>query len=274
VIFSLANVSVHRSGRVILDAVELTLEPGKIIVVVGPNGAGKTTLLKILCGEINPDQGQVALDGRRLSDWPSSELAEVRAVLPQTSTLAFPFTVYEVAALGMISNPASFNARQRATLPSEMLRQVGLEGLAKRFYQTLSGGEQQRVQMARVLCQVPEANDGSRARWLFLDEPTSNLDISHQFAILQIARARAHAGGGVFTILHDLNMAALFADRLIVLSEGRVAADGTPSEVLTNEMIEEVFKVPLRVGVVPSPRTAPFVLPHSAVENMRLDEEP
>ena len=264
-IFTASNLAVVRSGRFILQVVELQLEPGKLVAVIGPNGAGKTTLMKVLCGEIGPDDGGVKFGGHPLAQWNESELAKRRAVLPQSSALAFPFTVYEVAALGLTSNALQFARDARLALPLQMLRHVGLDDHADRFYQTLSGGEQQRVQLARVLCQVPQAYAGNRANWLLLDEPTSNLDIRHQFAILEIARAHARAGGGVLAILHDLNMAALFADRLIVLSEGRIVADGAPITVLTDDLIEEVFRVPLRVGVAPPAQGAPFVLPHSAV---------
>lgn len=218
----------------------------------------------MLCGELAPDGGAVRLDGRLLAHWDAAELAAVRGVLSQSTVLAFPFTVYEVVALGARSSGRRLDAAARRRLPMRMLARVGLEACADRFYSTLSGGEQQRVQLARVLCQVPEPRSLGQAHWLFLDEPTANLDIRHQIAILQLAHDFAREGGGVLAVLHDLNLAALYADRLIVVSEGRIAADGAPAAVLDDRLMASVFAAPLKVNVAPRDGT-PFVLPHSIV---------
>jgi iron complex transport system ATP-binding protein len=152
--------------------------------------------------------------------------------------------------------------RDLETLPDRALETVDLAGFAGRHYQELSGGEQQRVQLARVLCQVWEPVLDGRPRFLFLDEPVSSLDIKHQLVIMDVARDYARRGGGIIAVLHDLNLTAMYADRMMMLHEGRVAAFGAPADLLTDDLIENVFDCRLRVGVAPSGRT-PFVLPQS-----------
>lgn len=259
--FELRDVWVSYGSRAILRGVSASIEPGRLTVLAGPNGAGKSTLLKVLTGEAKPHAGEAFLDGQPVSLMRPAALAGRRAVLPQSSALAFPFTVLEVVRLGLEAR-AGVSPATRASAPVAALERVDLAGFGGRHYQQLSGGEQQRVHLARVLCQIgPPVVDGV-ARFLFLDEPTSSLDIRHQIATLEIARDFARAGGGVFAILHDLNLAAAFADRLIVLNHGEIRADGHPREVLTDALVEDVFGVPLYVGR-PPPDGAPYVLPHS-----------
>ena len=255
------GISVRLGGRDILDAIEIELGAGELTVIVGPNGAGKTTLMRVLVGDLVPSAGAVRFEGRLLGDWREGDLAARRAVLPQASQLAFPFTVHEVVQLG--SRVAGTG--RAADRIAETLDQVGLTGYGPRFYQQLSGGEQQRVHLARVLCQIRHPVVDGEPRWLFLDEPTSNLDIHHQFQVLRLARSHAAGGGGAVAILHDLNMASLFADRMVVVSDGRIVADGPPAVVLTDALLFQVFGVRLQVNAAPQ-TGAPFVLPHSAME--------
>jgi iron complex transport system ATP-binding protein len=210
--FVAQNASVIRDGRALVADVDLALRPGVFTVVIGPNGAGKSTLLKALSGEIPPDRGQVFCHERPLARLSAVELAADRAVLPQSTTLSFPFTALEVVRMGAIANGSLDPTRAaRAALV-----RVGLEGFEARPCRALSGGEQQRVQFARALAQVPLPVEHGRARALFLDEPTSSLDIGHQIGVLEIARDFARRGGAVLAILHDLNLAAEFADHLVV----------------------------------------------------------
>ena len=254
------NASVSFGRSVVLHPLSLTLETGRLTVVVGPNGAGKSTLLKLLTGELKPTSGEALLDARPLAGFRPEELAGRRAVLPQTSQLAFPFYVLEVVQLGFTSS--RIPQEDRDALASEALDRVDLLRHAGRFYHQLSGGEQQRVQLARVLCQLSGAGTGNGPQYLLLDEPTSSLDIKHQLEILGIASSHADAGTGVLAILHDLNIASLFADRIIVMRDGRCLADGSPSETLTDEVIREAFDVSLKVNRIPS-GTGPFVLPQT-----------
>lgn len=258
----LEDVSVDLSRRRIVSGVGFVAPAGRVTAIVGPNGSGKTTLMKAMSGEL-PYGGSVTFAGREVSTMKPWEMAAHRAVLPQATSLSFPFTVREIVRLGLTSGRSGVDAASVDMLPDEALERVDLAGFAGRFYQELSGGEQQRVQLARVLCQVWQPVLDDRPRFLFLDEPVSSLDIRHQLVIMNIAREFADAGGGVVAILHDLNLTAMFADRIVMMHEGRAEACGTPAEVLVDERISRVFECSLRVGVTP-PAGAPFVLPQSA----------
>lgn len=251
-------LSFIRAGRRLVDSVDLELTPGQMTVVIGPNGAGKSTLLKLMTGELSPDEGSVSVDGRAATAFSARELAERRAVLPQSLALSFPFTALEIVRMGAIAYGSLTPDRDaRAALV-----RVGLGGFEGRAYQALSGGEQQRVQFARVLAQVPQAVEEGRAKALFLDEPTSSLDLGHQIAVLDIARDFARAGGAVLAILHDLNLAAEYADRLVVMNRGRVVAEGAPADTLSDDIVTQVYGIAGAVGRTP-PAHIPFVLPQA-----------
>jgi iron complex transport system ATP-binding protein len=256
-----SRISVSIGGRAILEGVDFAARPGEVTIIVGPNGSGKTTLLKTLCGDY-AYSGTVRLGGRDLKALTPPQAASLRAVLPQSTTLSFPFTVREVVALGLTAGRPGVPPSHYRRLPEEALARVDLADFAGRFYGELSGGEQQRVQLARVLCQVWAPVLEDTPRFLFLDEPVSSLDVKHQLLIMDVARRFAEAGGGVIAILHDLNLAAMYADSLYALKSGRVVAHGRPAEVLTDGLVETVFDCPLRVGVVPAPEI-PYVLPQS-----------
>ncbi|MER8386311.1 heme ABC transporter ATP-binding protein [Mesorhizobium sp. M1428] len=256
------DVSVAIGGKHIVANVDFEARPGEIAAIVGPNGSGKTTFLRALSGDLGYS-GEVTINGRNLSAMKPVEAATLRAVLPQATTLSFPFTVREIVRLGLVGGRSGALSGEDQRLPERALARVDLNGFAGRFYQELSGGEQQRVQLARVLCQVwAPALDG-KPRYLFLDEPVSSLDIKHQLIIMDIARDFARRGGGVVAILHDLNLTAMYADRIFVMHRGRLAATGSPQQVLSDELIEKVFDCRVKVSVLPA-ANMPFVLPQSA----------
>lgn len=256
------DISVRIGRKVIVSGVTLTAVAGQVTAIVGPNGSGKTTLLRAISGDLG-HEGMLSLNGRPIAGMRPWEAAGMRAVLPQSTALAFPFTVREVVALGLTAGHAGVDRGELDLLPDMALERVDLSGFSGRFYQELSGGEQQRVQLARVLCQVWQPVLDGQPRWLLLDEPVSSLDIRHQIIIMDIARDFALGGGGVVAVLHDLNLTAMYADRIAAMNKGRLAACGTPAEVLTDELISTVFECPLGVGRVPPPGV-PFVLPQSA----------
>jgi iron complex transport system ATP-binding protein len=251
------HIEVRLGQRSVLADLDFEAAPGELTAIIGPNGSGKTTLLRALSGELAAT-GEVRLNGRDIRALKPWQLAERRAVLPQATALAFPFTVREVVGLGL----GAGRRQGDAALAARALARVDLGDFGGRLYQDLSGGEQQRVQLARVLCQVWSPVIDREPRWLLLDEPVSSLDIRHQLLVMGIARDFARAGGGVIAILHDLNLAALFADRVVLMGEGRIAAAGPPAEVLDDEPLSTVFGCTLRVGVPPA-GGIPFVLPHA-----------
>ncbi|MFB9947666.1 heme ABC transporter ATP-binding protein [Rhizobium puerariae] len=252
------HITVTRAGRKLIDNVGIDLEPGRFTVIIGPNGAGKSTLMKVLSGEMKPDTGFVSYYGTSIDLCRPADLARRRAVLPQATQLAFPFTALEIARMGAVAQ----GALDPADEARKALARVGLRGFESRPYPSLSGGEQQRVQFARALAQVPLPVVDGAPRALFLDEPTASLDLGHQISVLEIARDFASAGGIVLAILHDLNLAAEFADHLVVLNHGRVVAEGACAETVNDEIIASVYGIAGAVGRLPAAHI-PYVLPQS-----------
>ena len=230
------KLSVRRGGATVLKGVDLALQPGEVLGVLGPNGAGKSTLLGALCGELEPSIGCVTLDERALGAWPGQERARRLAVLPQSSTLSFAFPVAEVVAMGRL--PHDTGRVRDAEIVDAALRAADAEHLRGRSYLALSGGERQRVHLARVLAQLWP---GGAGQVLLLDEPTSALDPLHQHTTLQAVRDFAGQGAAVLVILHDLNLAARYCDRILLLQDGRSHIFGSPEEVLQAAPLRAVF---------------------------------
>ncbi|WP_340119547.1 heme ABC transporter ATP-binding protein [Pelagibius sp. 7325] len=256
------DIHVRFGAAEVLRGPSLAVAPGEVVAVLGPNGAGKSTLLAVLAGTLRPQQGEAALEGRALADWPPRALALRRAVLPQHSELAFGFPVLEVVLLGRSPHAGASSRADDLAIAVACLAEAEVSHLAHRLYTTLSGGERQRVQLARVLAQIDfaQTDGGDRPRYLLLDEPTSSLDLAHQHATLKTARRAAQRGIGVLAILHDLNLAAMYADRLVVLSRGSLAAEGTPVDVLTEDLVRGTFDLPVHITRHPT-RGCPQVVP-------------
>lgn len=230
-----------------IDRVSLSIEPGSLTAVLGPNGAGKTTLLLAMTGGTTPSTGTVRLDGKPLAAYGSRELARRRAVLHQFSRLSFNFSVREVVEMGRYVHERREDHDHDASIVEDAFAAADIQPLAKRQFLTLSGGERQRVQLARALAQIWPAPEQESPAYLFLDEPTSNLDLAHQHRTLKIARDFARRGLGVCAILHDLNLALHYADRVALLERGRLVAEGPTAETLTPERVEAVFSVRARL---------------------------
>ncbi len=259
----LRDVHLQVRGVPLLSGISLSVQPGELVVVLGPNGAGKSTLLRVLSGDLLPTAGRVVVAGKPLADWERLALARRRAVLTQGARLDFGFTVFEVALLGRSPHIRAAETLRDREIARLALRETGTEHLAERSYPTLSGGERQRVQLARALAQIWEALPvGERA--LLLDEPTAALDPVHQHGTLQAARRFAVAGTAVLAVLHDLNLAAQYADRLLVMESGRLVAEGTPQQVLNSALLRTVYG--LDALVIPHPRLdCPLVVPLGVV---------
>lgn len=249
------DIHVHLGRSHVLQGVSVAAQAGQLTAIVGPNGSGKTTLMRALTGEL-PCRGRVTLDGHDIATLSPEALARRRGVLPQAAALSFPFTVTEVVRIGLEAR----GERADALVPAA-LAAVGLPGFSGRLYQELSGGEQQRVQLARVLAQVWQPVDAGGPRWLLLDEPVSSLDIAHQLTVMRLAADYARRGGGVVAVMHDLNLTALFADRVILMQKGQAVAQGTPAAVLTDVTLSHAYGCALRVNAVP--QTGIWILPHA-----------
>jgi iron complex transport system ATP-binding protein len=259
------GVGVTIDGARLLDDVSVAVEPGEIVAVAGPNGAGKSTLMGVLAGDRAPSEGSATLDDQVVGEWPKAELARRRAVMSTDRAVAFAFTAREVAMLGRMPLHGGDPDEADDSIVDGLLAAVDCAGLADRVYATLSTGERQRVSLARAVAQVtdaPGADDGV-ARYLLLDEPTSSLDPAHQHTAMRLIRRTADAGRGVLAIVHDLNLAAAYADRVVLMHETRVMASGTPTEVLRADLLESVFDIPMLV--IPHPQLShPLVIaePH------------
>lgn len=258
------NLNIHLGRKHIVKNVSFEARPGAVTAIIGQNGSGKTTLLRALSGEF-PGTNTVSINGMNLSKMSELDLAKIRAVLPQSTNLTFPFTVHEVVKLGAINGP-KLTKDWKSDLTNRALKAVGLGDYGNRFFQELSGGEQQRVQMARVLAQVWEPEVGGAPHWLYLDEPVSSLDLKHQISIMNIARDFANQGGGVIAVMHDLNLTAMYADKVYVMQHGNALANGPIDAVLTNQILSKAYECQFEVSTVPVDNR-PFVLPHSVIIN-------
>ncbi|AFH65359.1 ABC transporter ATP-binding protein [Paenibacillus caseinilyticus] len=232
-------------ARIVLREIDLEVQPGEWLGILGPNGSGKSTLLHLLSGVEAPDQGSIELDGQPLAGYSRKALARLLAVLPQDALPPLGFTVREIVEMGRYpyQNWLGDEREDRSALVERILSWLKLEELQERTVDALSGGERQRVALGRALAQEP--------RLLLLDEPTTFLDIGYQLEMLErIDRWKEENGMTVVSVLHDLNLASMFCDRLLLLQEGRIRAIGTPEQVLQPAGLEEVYG------------TRPYVLPH------------
>lgn len=239
------NISITLGSRAVVNGLSFQAEPGKLTAIIGPNGSGKTTTMKAISGERKFD-GQIRFNSRDLRAMSAKELALSRAVLAQTISLGFPFLVREVLDMGIVAGD-THDAAQARRVMARALEAVDLKGFESRVATHLSGGEQARLHMARVLCQIPDAVRDGKPHWLFLDEPVASLDIKHQLAIMRLARDFASRGGGVIAVMHDLNLTSMFADHVVMLKAGRLHAAGAPEEVFTEAALEAVYGCRLSV---------------------------
>jgi iron complex transport system ATP-binding protein len=244
-----SGISVLAGQRRLLDGADLCVRPGRVTALIGPNGAGKSTLISVLAGERRPDEGDVRFDDAPLGSMAPLRLARRRAVLLQDSALDFAFTAEEVIELGRLPHSGDEAQLFDARAISEAARLAGVAPFLSRSYQTLSGGEKQRVQFARAIAQIwrPEGDARGESRYLILDEPTSALDLRHQRLVLDVARLLADRGVGVLAAIHDLNLASAYADDVALLKNGRVIASGEADEVFTAPALGACFDVEVEV---------------------------
>jgi iron complex transport system ATP-binding protein len=237
---ALTNLSVKRGPRLAVVDVTLNFDRGQFVAVVGPNGSGKTTLLATIAGDIQPSSGTVEVDGRPIHGASPAEAAQIRSFLGQEHRSIAGFDVATVVGFGAFVSDGISEPEERIR---RAMNRTGVTDIADRRHDELSGGEQRRVAIARVLCQS--------APLMLLDEPTDSLDLGHANSVMSIARDEADAGNTVITTSHDLNIAARYATVMVLLDRGRVAAVGSPADVLQAERVSAVYQTPVRV--IPHP---------------------
>ncbi|HEX6134318.1 MAG TPA: heme ABC transporter ATP-binding protein [Longimicrobiales bacterium] len=238
-----------------VDGVDLHVHESEIVALLGPNGSGKSTLLRLLVGALRPDSGAVALWSRPLREWKREAVARRVGVVAQLEELAFPLTTREMVAMGRYPHLGAWRregAADAAAIDRAMQR-CGISELARRSVLELSGGERQRVRVARALAQEPRA--------LLLDEPTASLDIAHEMSLFELLAELRADGVTVVVVTHNINVAARYADRLVLLHRGRTAATGTPADVLTRATVEEVYDWPVMIRTEDG---APQIIPRRA----------
>jgi len=240
-----SDISFSNQGRQILRPMTLSFQQPEFVAILGPNGAGKSTLLQMLAGLFAPTTGSIIFNKRPVSQWKTTELARQRSFLHQQNNISGSFTVAEILEMGRYPyfdlNPS---AGDNALVENSIL-ELGLTQKRQQIYQTLSGGEQQRIQFARTLLQLQETDRPDlNNKVMFLDEPLNNLDLQYQYALMQQAREKiTHLGGTVIAVLHDINMAYQFADRVIILKNGNLVVDDTTEQALNPEVLSSIFEV-------------------------------
>jgi iron complex transport system ATP-binding protein len=235
----LNKVSYTAGKKVLLNNINLEVKKGEFLAIIGANGAGKSTLMKLLSGDNRAHTGQIWFNEHPINNLSSAGLATKRAVLSQHNTVSVSFSVEEIIMMGRYPHFEIRPKTEDIEIVKTVMVETGVKHLGGRDYSTLSGGEQQRVQLARVIAQIYNVEGA----YLFLDEPTNGLDLLYQQQILTIARQLADRGYGVVAILHDINFASRYADRVLILKEGKMLALGTPNEVINTHNVQEAFQV-------------------------------
>jgi iron complex transport system ATP-binding protein len=251
------NITINYGQREAVAGISLRAQPREMIAVIGPNGSGKSTLLRALNGSLAPLRGEIVLDGQSLQSYARRAIARRIAVVAQEADLRFPVTVMEFILGGRYAwaNVSSWGWESERDIESAqaILGETELDGFEARLMSELSGGERQRAVLARALA--------TEAKVFLLDEPTANLDLAHQATMLRLVRARCDdRQAAAIVVTHDVNLAAEFADRVLLMKEGHAIASGPPSEVLTRELLREVFDLEVLVDAHPitgAPRITP-----------------
>ena len=243
---SIQNISYSVGKKDIVKNISVDFLPGEFAMILGPNGSGKSTFLKLFSGELKPKEGNISYADKKIAALKKEDLAKVRAVMSQQPELGFPLSVEEVVMMGRYPHFTFNPGKHDESICNEVIAQMKIEELKNRNYLTLSGGEKQRVQFARVLAQIWDMPaDGNR--YLFLDEPLTNLDINYQQEFLTIARSLTETGTVLVAVMHDVNLAVQYADKLIFLKDGEMVSYGDPLQVLSEELIKRVFNVDARI---------------------------
>tara|TARA_R110001599_G_scaffold39338_7_gene120016 strand:+ start:1437 stop:2231 length:795 start_codon:yes stop_codon:yes gene_type:complete len=237
------SLSISIDKKTLLDSVDLTIRPNELTILIGPNGAGKSTLLKACSGDMLPTYGEILINQTSIHSFSSAKLAKTRAVMTQSYEMGFGFTVIEIVSMGCFTYEEQVSQHQKREIIRDVMDFMEIAHLSERNFMTLSGGEQQRTQLARVLAQLWLPYEQEEARYLFLDEPTSSLDVFHQYHVLSLAQELTKRNIGVLAVVHDLSLAASFADQLVLINNGEIITKGVPESVLQRSHLANVYGI-------------------------------
>ena len=241
------SIDINLNKREILKNISIEVKEKEILSIIGPNGAGKSTLLKSLAGDINPTNGNIFYDGININQIDIQERAFTRSVMSQLQPIAFDFSVKDIVEMGWIDRGESKYADQFDDAVQEVILKCGVKDLIDRNFNTLSGGEQRRIHFARTLLQLWRPSNSSDPKYLFLDEPTANLDLTYEIKLLNIVKDVAQEGAGVILVLHDLNLAAKFSDKVAILKGGLLIDIGLPKDILKSTLLSDVYEIKVEV---------------------------
>ena len=249
---AVSDLTFGYDGKTTLDGVSLEIEKGDIVSLVGPNGAGKSTLIKCIDKILKPQKGTVYIDGKEAALMSSKDFSKMMGYVPQSTTEVFPYTVFDIVLMGRRPHIGWRVTGNDVKIVSRTLKFMGIEEFASRYFDELSGGEKQKIAMARALAQEPEV--------LLLDEPTSNLDIKHQLEVMNtVKRLVSERKISAVMAMHDLNLASRFSDSIVMLKDKKVFKVGDPKSILISENIERVYGV--RAEVIKDSKGMPYIMP-------------
>ena len=242
------NISYEINNNQILKNVSLKIDQGKICSILGPNGSGKSTLVKVISGDLKPQNGFIFFNDRDLKDISIGDRAKIRSVMSQSQQIFFDFSVREIIEMGWIEENGMYSRSDINDSLQRVAKECEILSLLDRRFNSLSGGEQRRVHFARTLLQSWRPSNSVEPKYLLLDEPTANLDIKHEQRLMKIVKKKAEDGIGVIVILHDINLAAKYSDKILILDSGTMKNFGKTFDVLNKEILEEVYDLPIEIS--------------------------
>ena len=242
-----SSISWEINGKKILNDVSLEINHGEVVSIIGPNGAGKSSFLNVLSGDIKPTSGNITFDDVNLKEITIQERSFMRSVMSQSQQIVYDFSVKEIIEMGWLDRGIASYSEDFKDAVVNVAQECSVSDLLDQKFNTLSGGEQRRVHFARTLIQLWRPSASKDPRYMFLDEPTANLDILHEQNLMKLVKEKAREGIGVLLILHDLNLAAKYSDKLFLFKEGSLIKSGSPEEVLERDILSYVYGLTMRV---------------------------
>ena len=246
---SIDSVSLNINGANIIKDISFTMNPGELITILGPNGSGKSTLLRVISGDLLPTKGEVTIDNVPLSNMSFKTQALKRSVMSQSQQILYDYSVQEIIEMGWVDYADNGSVEIIKQKCIKVAEECFVDHLMKRNFNTLSGGEQRRVHFARTLLQIDHQYDSIENRYMFLDEPTANLDLLFELQLIRLLKAKAEKGIGVLLIIHDLNLASKFSDKIAILKKGKLSAFGEPFEVFKSKTLSDIFGLAMDVDL-------------------------